>query len=212
MSDYYYAKIEAGLIDQPEDTPEILDEQRQIWDYMPLVRKLANYYASHCNLGYRDLCQQGYLILAETAHKIDWLSNRNKITKYVNTTLSGKIKRYIAKFNTVIGIPNLDSEAFEKSAEIVPFEEWSIPEDDDILNPEQELLKKEKHDRLVQAVQQVATQLNDREYFVLYSCLMGSQSYKQLAEEFDVHKSSIGRDAKRIITKMKEALDEYPEA
>ena len=139
MSDYYYRKIKDGLIDEPEDTPEILEEQQQIWAYMPLVKKLAYGLSFQCNLGYLDICQQGYYILAELTTRIDWQGTDVKmISRYVKVSVEGLLKNYCSKYSTIVSSPRGDA-----LIEVTRTEEMEELEGEG-LNPEEELEKKQE--------------------------------------------------------------------
>jgi hypothetical protein len=207
MSEYYYKKIEAGLIDPPEETPEILAEQQQIWDYMPLVKKTAHGLSFLCNLGYLDICQQGYYILAELTTKIDWLEvDRKMISRYVKLSVEGLLKNYCSKYSTVVSAPRggngIETVALEEAEELKG----------EALNPEEELLLRQRNAKVRLVVALVSTLLNERESFILWSCLIPDgepMSYSEVARQFNCHKSSVGRDALKILQLLKETYNEY---
>lgn len=205
MRDYYQQKIEDGLIDPPEETPEILAEQQQIWEYIPLVRKIANRLSHQCKLGYLDLCQQGYYILAELTIKIDWLeTDRKMISRYVKLSVEGLLKNYCGKYSTVISSPRGADEV-----EMIRLEDTEELEGSE-LNPEEALLKKRTRDRVRLAVALVGSMINERESYVLWNCLMpiGEPiSYRQVGQQFETSHSSIQRDADRVMAKLRRCLD-----
>jgi len=209
---YYYDKIKAGLIDPPEDTNEVLEEQQRIWYYVPLVRSIATGYARHCNLDYDDLCQQGYVILASLTTKIDWHQETARITKYINVTLLGLMKNYIARYNGVVSLPRLDK--FYSGINTTPVTVESM---DDFAAEEpcaeEELLLKERKLQVQRAVTVVVPTLNEREHLILFSCLLSDEpmGYREVAQRFQVGKSSIGRDVDRLTTRLKEVINEYLE-
>jgi len=210
MSDYYYKKIEDGLIDAPEDTPELLEEQQQIWGYIPLVRKIAVHLASHCNLSYLDLCQQGYYILAELTLKVDWLDDRRRISSYVKRSLEGLMKNYVGKYNGVISLPKWNADYYKFNVETI-----GLDETDELagaeLNPEESYVKKETEGALRAAVVCITPTLNEREYYILLHCMLVDEpmGYREVAAQFDVSRESIRRDVNRIRGKLKEIMNEY---
>jgi RNA polymerase sigma factor (sigma-70 family) len=206
VSEYYYQKIKDGLIDEPEDTPEILAEQQQIWIYMPLVRKLAYQFSFQCNLGYLDICQQGYYILAELTTKIDWQETDVKmISRYVKVSVAGLLRNYCSKYSTIVSSPRGDA-----LIEVVRTEdsEELIGEG---LNPEEELEKKQERDQVRFAVALAASILNERETFILWNhCLTDDpMSYREIGVQFNVSYESIRRDYNRVIATLKGFYDEY---
>jgi RNA polymerase sigma factor (sigma-70 family) len=208
MSNYYQQKIKDGLIDEPEDTPEILAEQQQIWIYMPLVRKLAYQFSFQCNLGYLDICQQGYYILAELTTKIDWQETDVKmISRYVKVSVAGLLRNYCSKYSTIVSSPRGDS-----LIETVRLEDSEELEGEG-LNPEEMLEKKQERNRVRFDAAVVASTLNEREAYVLWGCLMtdAPMSYREVAMQFKCGKTSIGRDAERILAKLKGLYDAYLE-
>jgi RNA polymerase sigma factor (sigma-70 family) len=208
MSQYYYQKIADGLIDPPQDTPEILAEQQQIWEYTPLVRKLAYGLSFQCNLGYLDICQQGYYILAELTTKIDWQETDVKmISRYVKVSVEGLLKNYCSKYSTIVSSPRGDA-----LIEVVRTED-SEELTGEGLNPEEELEKKEERNLVRMTVALVASVLNERETFVLWnSCLTDDPlSYREIGVQFGVSYESIRRDYNRVIDKLRGFYDEYCE-
>ena len=207
MLDYYHQKIADGLIDPPEDTPEMLEEYQQIWDYVPLVRRCADQIKQYSNISYQDQCQQGYLLLADLTAKIDWQSDRNGISKYVSLIVRGRMKDFVAHNEHVVKVPNFTADYFDFPIVSSAFNEDYFPEDVD--NPEEELILKERRDQLRNAVTVIIPSLNEREFYVLFNCMLDDRSnYRQAAEEFTCSKSSIERDIVRVKAKLKEVLDD----
>lgn len=210
---YYEQKIADGLIDAPEETPEILEEQQQIWEYIPLVRKLASSLVPFCNLTYMDLCQQGYLILAELTTKIDWQLERGKITSYVKQSVGGLMKTYIGNFNTAVSVPKWHDSFYSTDIDVTSLEATAelLGEDD---NPEEQLLLKERKDQLRGAVAVILPSLNEREFYVLFNCMLSDSplSVREVASQFDCGKSSIDRDITRLKGRLKGVLNEDTQA
>jgi RNA polymerase sigma factor (sigma-70 family) len=208
MLDYYHQKIKDGLIDEPEDTAEILEEQQQIWKYIPLVRGCADALNQYCTIGFQDLCQQGYLLLAELTTKIDWLSDPKMISKYVALSIRGRMKDYVARNESAVGIPHFTSEYFDKRMKDVEFNELVNSSEED--NPEEQLLLKERKDMLRGAVAMILPILNEREFYVLWNCMLTDSplGYREVATQFDCTKDSIYRDVIRLKTRLKGVLGE----
>jgi RNA polymerase sigma factor (sigma-70 family) len=208
LIDYYQKKIDDGLIDEPEDTPEILAEQQQIWDYMPLVKKLAYGLSFQCNLGYLDICQQGYYILAELTTKIDWQeTNVKMISRYVKVSVEGLLKNYCGKYSTIVSSPRgdatIETVSIEDSEELEGLE----------ANPEEALEIKQERNRMRLAVVVVSRTLNERESYVLWDYCMSDNplSYRQIGMHFGVSHESIRRDYERIMAKLKGFYDAHLE-
>jgi RNA polymerase sigma factor (sigma-70 family) len=206
MKSYYEQKIEDGLIDAPEETPEILEEQQQIWNYMPLVKGCANQMKEYSTIGYNDLCQQGYLLLAELTSKIDWLSDPKAITKYVVTHIRGKMKDYVAQQGSSVRIPEFEPDYFEKKIQEVEFNEEMFVEE--VPNPEEQLLFRERKDMLRGAVAVILPSLNEREFYVLFNCMLTDSplTVREVADQFDCGKSSIDRDIARLKARLHENI------
>jgi len=207
MSEYYYNKIQSGLIDAPEDSPEILEEQAQIWQYMPLVKKMANTYTKWCNCGFEDLCQQGYFILAGLAPKVDWLSDKKKISKFISTSLSGQLKTYIAKYSGVVSLPKWEQDMPTRFALPSVDPDTLLSDEPDV---EQKYLKEEEKDAAHAAVALILPSLNEREFYVLFNCLYTDDpiGYREVADQFQTSRTSILRDTKRVLAWLKEAMHE----
>jgi RNA polymerase sigma factor (sigma-70 family) len=207
LTDYYQKKIDDGLIDAPEDMPEILAEQQQIWDYMPLVKKLAYGLSFQCNLGYLDICQQGYYILAELTVKIDWQETDVKmISRYVKVSVEGLLKNYCGKYSTIVSSPRgdatIETVSTEDSEELEGLE----------ANPEDALEIKQSKNQMRLAVAVVCQTLNERETFVLWNHFEDAPlSYREMGLHFGVSYESIRRDNDRIIAKLKGFYDAYLE-
>jgi RNA polymerase sigma factor (sigma-70 family) len=228
---YYHQKIEDGLIDKPEDFEEVTEEQRQIWDYQPLVRKIALHYVNYTNLGYKDLCQQGYLRLAEIASKIDWLQDRGKITKYVSVNIDGAIKRYIGKMTKAIGFPSWDvykergklvtgiidltrensedgteesHDDFGSAAEWEQFDLYS-----EAPSAEEVLINTDRTVIVRSAIAQLEPDLTERRMYVLWNCLLADEpeSYRDVGFKFEVSRQSIARDVLAIKRELKEIIN-----
>jgi DNA-directed RNA polymerase specialized sigma subunit len=204
---YYHQKIEDGLIDEPEDTPEILEEHQQIWNYIPLVRSMADWLLPFSNLGYEDLCQQGYSILAELSTKVDWQSDPKMISMFVKLSVQGKMKKYIAHFGTSVRIPSFSQDYFDMNIQSVGIEESELFSED-ALSPEDQLLLKERKDMLRGAVAVILPSLNEREFYVLFNCMLTDSplTVREVANQFDCGKSSIDRDVARLKARLYEYI------
>ena len=208
MLDYYHQKIADGLIDAPEDPDEILEEQRQIWKYIPLVRGCADQIKEYCNMGFEELCQQGYLLLAELTSKIDWQSDPRVISKYVALSIRGKMKDFVAHNEQAVRIPAFGPDYFDNRIQSTMFDE-DLMIDYDQDNPEEQLLLKERRAHLRASVSMILYTLNEREFYVLFNCLLTDDpmGYREVAEQFDCSKSSVERDVVRVKARLKEVLD-----
>ena len=198
---YYHQKIKDGLIEEPEDSPEKIKEMQTVWDYIPLVRSQAEFLSQFCDLGEDDLCQQGYMILAELAFKIKWGEvDPPQISSYIKATVSGNMRRYIPRMDGTVVIPHF----FEKEKQEIVITSIVISEDkdfySDVLSPEETLLRKEALERAHQKVATLIVEFNERELFVLWNLIIAEEpmTMREIAKQFHTSKDSILRDVVRI--------------
>jgi RNA polymerase sigma factor (sigma-70 family) len=208
---YYHQKIKDGLIDSPKETGEITAKMQSVWEYMPLVQVQATFLSEFCSLGYEDLCQQGYLALAEIALKIEWEEMSPKqVSSYIKSSVVGLMRNYIAKHDKVVALPAFNIRYFDTEITTKGLD----GEDQlysDAPSAEERLLRVEALEVAHARVGELIEGFNERESYVLWNHIVTDDptTMRDIADQFETSKDSILRDVKRIRSQLRlEEVDE----
>jgi RNA polymerase sigma factor (sigma-70 family) len=190
---YYHAKIEAGLIDEPEMEIPYAEVWVEDQELLQVFMERTKYYSD-------TMCPDG---VKEDARNYASMGYRNTVATWESdsvawvTHCSLKIKHRVIDF---MRKEVLHGQRFQ-----------GLPDGEDILdymNPEILVIEKEKHDGLRDAISDAMLGMTDREHWVLWRRMITHDpaTLQELADRWGCSRESIRRDEKRIINKLREEI------
>jgi len=206
----YHSKIKAGLTDPPSEVDYSI-KAKQIWNYRPLVYKLAREWSEITGLDREDISQEGMLALAEIADKVDWESSPKSISSYINRCVVGYMKNYMAKMGTTVALPHFhEKDKTSMDIEVLALEEEHLHSG--VATQEEVVIGDERSEEFNKRIGRLMIEgtLTEREKVILFWHVMPTvdgtknPTIRELASDFKCSKSSIARDKERLLNLLKE--------
>ena len=135
------------------------------------------------------------------------MMEKSSIASFIKTRAAGKLRDYVAQHSKAVKIPHFE-DYYNVQMDSIDSQHIELTNDDE--NPEEQLLLRERKDGLRGAVAVILPSLNEREFYVLFNCMLTDSPIpeREVADQFECGKSSIDRDVKRLRTRLKGVLNE----